>query len=225
MTYEIERKILNGVPLNNIEVQSFLKYFCDYIRKENDINDPLDPNCRICYKTSEDFGRLMLMRFGCDVEKIDIKNDLGIPLTHYSNIIFFNIDGVDKAYLVDMTYSQFFGETIALDGNNNDYELTVYTEKVFGSMEKEPFVEELRKNGFVELNEEILKKYIDAFLDICDVNDKTFAYQNINKKLYDKKVNIKLEKGKVEKLQELKQELLETAELIEKENKQKAQHL
>jgi len=186
MTYEIERKILNNMVLDDNEINTFLSYICDLIRKDSNIEDPFDSNCKVCDETSEKFGKLMLMRFGCDVEKLDISKLLQIPLTHYANIISFNINGNKKTYLVDMTYSQFFGETITLDNGN-----IVSTENVFGKIKDEQFVNMLRKDGFVELNELILKKYIDNFLDICMIKSKSISYQNLNNLFKEKNIKLK----------------------------------
>ena len=121
----------------------------------------------------------MLMVFGCDVELLDIKKELNIPLTHYSNIIFINVDGKEKAYLVDMTYSQFFGESITLDDNRKVNILNIQK-----NIENEEFVIKLRKDGFVELTEEIMHKYIDYFLTMCKIQSKNIAYENINNLIF-----------------------------------------
>lgn len=186
MTYEIERKVLNNMALNDNEVHEFLSYICAIIRKESNIVDPFDSNCMVCDETSEKFGRLMLMRFGCDVEKINISKLLQIPLTHYANIISFDVNDCKKTYLVDMTYSQFFGETITLDNGNK-----VLTYETFSKIKDEQFVNTLRQYGFIELNELILKKYFDKFLDICNIKNKSIAYQNLNKLFEESNIKLK----------------------------------
>lgn len=194
MTYEIERKILNSLSLTDEEVNIFLKYICGLIRKNSNIDDPIDTNCKVCFETSEKFGRLMLLRFGCDVDLLDIKKMLEIPLTHYLNIISFNVNETKKTYLVDMTYSQFFNDNITLDGNDTSSGDVVSTEDTFKKIENNIFVKKLREEGFVELNTNILKQYIDAFLDICKVQNKEIAYKNIEKLLSRNKINISIKK-------------------------------
>ena len=194
LNYEIEKKILNNLSLTDDEVNVFLCFICKEIRQNNQIYDPMDTNCKVCYETSENFGRLTAIRFGCEVEILDIKKILQIPLTHYANFISFNVNGSKKTYLVDMTYSQFFGDTITLDRNKENDEKVVPTQKIFGSIEKELFVQQLRQYGFVELNESILKSYIDAFLDLCEAKNKEQAYENINKLLTKNKINSVLKK-------------------------------
>lgn len=174
MNYEIENKVINDLPLTEDEAYQFLRYFCDYIRRENGIIDPMDSNCKVCTETTKIFGRIMLLHFNYDVELIDIKKMLNIPLTHYSNIILINVDGKEKLYLVDMTYSQFFGEKIVLDNNES-----VNILKSKKEIEKEEFVIKLRKDGFVELTEDILKKYIDYFFSICQKENKNISYADI----------------------------------------------
>lgn len=192
MNYEIERKILNNMSLTDDEVDKFLSFVCEQIRQKNQIYNPMNSDCKACYETSLDFGRVMLMRFGCDVEILDIKKILLIPLTHYANIISFNVNGWKKTYLVDMTYSQFFGDTITLDEDKSHGEIVVPTQRIFGKIKDELFVQQLRSNGFIELNEKLLKQYIDAFLDLCDVKSKEQAYGNMNKLLTNNEINYKL---------------------------------
>lgn len=194
MTYEIEKKILNNIALTDNEVNTFLDFICNLIRKDSQIYDPMDSECKVCDITSEKFGRITSMKFGCDVEKIDIKKLLQIPLTHYANIISFNVNGYKKTYLVDMTYSQFFGDTITLDGDKQNNNVVVSTKKVFSNLENELFVQKLRQNGFVELNKTILKQYIDAFLELCGVKNKNEYYINFEKLLNNNKIDMKIKK-------------------------------
>lgn len=193
MNYEIERKILNNMLLTNDEVNKFLSFFCKFIRENCQIFDPMDTDCKMCYDTSQMFGRIAAMKFGCDVEILDIKKLLQIPLTHYANFISFYVGDLRKIYLVDMTYSQFFGDTITLDGDKESGEV-ISTKKIFGKIEDEKFVQELRENGFIELNENILKKYVDTFLDLCNVQNKEGAYANINGLLMKNEMNYTLKK-------------------------------
>ena len=186
MTYEIENKVINHLPLTEDEAYEFLKYFCDYIRNNNGITNPMDSNCKVCTETTKLFGRIMLMHFGCNIELIDIKKILNIPLTHYSNIIFININGTEKSYLVDMTYSQFFGEEITLDNNER-----INISNIQKDIEKEEFVTKLRKDGFIELTEEILKKYLDYFLIMCKEENKDIVYDNINELFINSKIQNK----------------------------------
>ena len=64
----------------------------------------------------------------------------------------------------------------------------VSTGRVFGKIKEEDFVKKLRQYGFVELNEEILKKYIDAFLDICNVHNKSERYIKLQELLTNRKI-------------------------------------
>jgi len=176
MSKEIENKILSNIPLTENEAYEFLKYFCTHIREDVGIIDTMDPNCKVCDETTQKFGVIMLMYFGCDVEILDIKKILNIPLTHYSNIIYIDVNGEEKIYLVDMTYSQFFGERITLDDNKK-----INISNIRKNMEQQDFVIKLRKDGFVELTNDILKNYFDYFLTICKAQNKSLAYENINK--------------------------------------------
>jgi hypothetical protein len=179
----------NYASTTDEEVNIFLSTICNKIREQNQLIDPMDPECMLCFETSTMFGGITLMNYGCDVDGINIKNLLQIPLTHYANIISFNVNGIKKTYLVDMTYSQFFGKTITLDDNTR-----VSTNKVFGPMKNEPFVVQLRQKGFVELDEYVLKQYIDAFLMICKSRNFKEAYLSVNNLLTKNKIDTVLKK-------------------------------
>lgn len=189
MNNKIMMKVKNGTPLTDNEVDSFLTFICNYIREQNDIIDPMDPECKVCRETFNAFGIIVYINYGCDVESFVIHDLLQIPLTHYANIVSFNVNGVRKTYLVDMTYSQFFGKTITLDDNTR-----VSTKKVFGAIENEPFVVQLRQKGFVELDSNILKKYIDAFLMISKSRNFKEAYASVNELLTKNNINSILKK-------------------------------
>lgn len=187
---DIISKVVNQEELTEEEVNVFLTFICKQVREQNHILDPMNPECKMCFETSLLFGRLMTLRFDhWDIDSLNIKNLLQIPLTHYANIISFNVNGVRKTYLVDMTYSQFFGKTITLDDNNN-----VSTKKVFGSMENDPFVIQLRQKGFVELDSNVLKQYIDAFLMISKCRNFKEAYLRVNELLTKNKIDTILKK-------------------------------
>lgn len=183
MDNDIVKKIVSRKSLTDEEANIFLLSICNEIRKDCNISDPMSSDCKVCFDTSRKFGIIVYANFGCDVDMLNIREKLEIPLTHYANFISLNINGCMKIYLVDMTYSQFFGDTITLDENKENYGRVVSTQNVFGKIEKEPFVLQLRQNGFIELNNTILKKYIDAFLDLCEVKSKEQAYYNVNKLL------------------------------------------
>ena len=82
-----------------------------------------------------------------------------------------------------------------LDGEKEDGQV-VSAKKIFGQIENEIFVQKLRQDGFVELNGYIFKKYIDAFLDLCDVKNKKQVYVNVNQLLTNNKINLVLKKFK-----------------------------
>lgn len=186
MSHEIERKILNNEKLNSDEANSFLSFVCNRIRYEVGIEDPMDTNYTLCYETSLIFGRLMLFNFGLDVDTINIKKLLQIPLTHFFNIVNLNVDGKNVNYLVDMTFSQFFSDDIRLDDIDGEYGSLVSTDSSFKQIENEDFVKKLRQSGFVELDKIALFKYIGAFLRLCNVKDTDKVLVNIESRLLKK---------------------------------------
>lgn len=194
MIRKIEEKIINDIPITINEANTYLKFICEIIRKDSNIHDCMDSDCKVCYETSTKFGILMLMKLDCDTEKINIKDLLKIPLTHHSNIVSFNVEGNRKTYLVDMTYSQFFGDIITLDNN-----IKVNSKIILKELEQELFVENLRKNGFIELEELTFKKYIDVFLNLCNIENKKDYYTNVNKFLTFNKIDFTIKEGVLKK--------------------------
>lgn len=160
---EVIKKVKSNEILTEEEVFNFLSYICNVIRKDTNIYDPMSPDCKVCFDTFLKFGHIMLLKFGCDVSALNIKEEFEIPLTHYANIISFNVNGEKKEYLVDMTFSQFFGENIILDDGK------VVSNEVFKSVEQENWVQNLRKNGFIQLNDDIYNRYIQLFIEICNI--------------------------------------------------------
>ena len=189
---EIIDKFICKIPLTDEEVHQLLGMICNRIREQVGIYDPMDSNCKMCNETSLLFGQLMILRFDHDVERMNIKKLLEIPLTHYANIISINVNGDYKTFLVDMTYSQFFGETITLDDNGKVMDKKVSTKKSFGKIKDKEFVSNLRKYGYVELTGDILIQYIDSLLELCNKKSKIRAYENIEKLLLENKINIKI---------------------------------
>lgn len=158
---EIFDKVVNKISLTDEEVYKFLKFNCDFIRNNTDIIDPMDYDCKWCDETSLKFISAMV-RFDSYADRINIKEYLEIPLTHYFNVISLNVNNEIKTYLVDMTFSQFFADTITLDNQE------VVSTEVFKNLEQELWVENLRKNGFIEANNNFLEIYKNLFIDLCN---------------------------------------------------------
>jgi len=87
-----------------------------------------------------------------------IESDLNC---HYFNIVFYN----NKAYLVDLTYAQFFHQeknvfnrlgVVGLDGCG----VGAY---MMQNEKTKSIVEKIIKDGYIQLNEDIFKTYLDAF--------------------------------------------------------------
>lgn len=159
--FKIIEKVKNNISLTEEEANQFLNYICDFIRKDSNILNPMVNDCKKCDETSLKFGRAMLMEFNCDAEIIDIKHKLEIPLTHYANTVDLIVNDNIKTYLVDMTYSQFFGDSITLDNQE------VVTTEVFSVISEEFWVTNLRQNGFVELTDEVEEIYFNTFVNLC----------------------------------------------------------
>lgn len=158
--FEIINKVKNKASLTEEEANLFLEYVCDFIRKDSKILDPMDSDCKVCDETSSKFISAMF-KFGYNSGFINIKEELDIPLTHLANTIFLNVSEKQKLYLVDMTYSQFFGDSITLDNDE------VVTTEVFNDICEEKWVQNLRQKGFVELTDDIEEVYLNKFVNLC----------------------------------------------------------
>lgn len=157
---EIFDKVVNKISLTDEEVYKFLKFNCDFIRNNTDIIDPMDYDCKRCDETSLKFISAMV-RFDSYADRINIKEYLEIPLTHYFNVISLNVNNEIKTYLVDMTFSQFFADTITLDNQE------VVSTEAFKNIEQDIWVQNLRKNGFVELTDIVKYEYFNSFNNLC----------------------------------------------------------
>ena len=166
MSRDIELKIMNGGSLTEQEAEIYLSWISRDVRKKQNIVDPYDTDCLKCAECSREVNVVML---GSDVTfiPINIRNQLNIPLTHYSTAITLNVNGGLKSYLIDLTYSQFFADKFLLDNSEissirQDIEIT----------DKKIFEDELRSKGFVELTDENLKFYVNNFLELGKVESR-----------------------------------------------------
>lgn len=179
MENELLKKISELESLTKNEANAFLEIICQNIRSKYGIVNPFDTNCKLCNETSTLFGGLLYVKYGFDVERYNIKELLNIPITHFFNTITLNVEGSLNIYLVDMTYSQFFADKVGLDTQKK-----VSTKNSFKKIENEQFVNDLRKNGYILLTDEVLKSYLGAFLDTCKVKDKDSVYKSICDTIY-----------------------------------------
>ena len=97
---EILNKTRSEMVLTEEETIYFLDYYCTRIKKERDY--------KVCFLTTLDVGTEMILRSGLNGSLLNINKDLEIPLSHYSNVIVFNINDRVVPYLIDLTYNQFF---------------------------------------------------------------------------------------------------------------------
>ncbi len=155
---------------------------CKEIRKNYGVVDPFSFDCKVCFETSLMFGRLLYFRYGFDINQYDIKQLLQIPITHYINTINLNVDGDEKTYLVDITFSQFFDKSIILDDGKK-----VSTKSNFKKIEDISFIKNLREKGFVLLTSEVATLYVKSFLAAGGVIKKGSDF----KEIYDVLVNDK----------------------------------
>lgn len=174
MSRDIELKIMNGESLIEEEALTYLNWISKEIRKKQNIVDPYDTDCSKCVECSRDVNVVVM---GSDITfaPINIRNQLNIPLTHYSTAITLRVNEQLKSYLIDLTYSQFFVDQFVLDNSEigsikQDSEIT----------DKKVFEEELRSKGFVELTDENLKFYVNNFLELGNVENKIIKNTRLN---------------------------------------------
>lgn len=119
----------------------------------------------------------MILRSGLNGSLLSINKDLEIPLTHYSNVIVFNVNGKIVPYLIDLTYNQFFKEY------NDDDNYVLLDDFVVGEKQRY-LVDKLNKYGYVELNDELLRIYINLFLDFY--KDKKVNRDNVYRNVVER---------------------------------------
>lgn len=124
-----------------------------------------------------DVGTEMILRSGLNGSLLNISKDLEIPLTHYSNVIVFNINNRVVPYLIDLTYNQFFRAY-------NDDDSYVLLDDFVVSEEQKSLVSKLNKEGYIELNDELLKVYINMFLDFY--KDKKINRDNVYRNVVER---------------------------------------
>ena len=141
--YRILKNISDKLDLNLLNFTNYCKESAKYIKK-------------ICDEKGID--NYLLPIYPGYTNKYNLFNGSGY---HFANIIHYN----NKYYLIDITYSQFFYK----DRNNleriglvNIPGCTAGRFMLFDDINKNIAINIL-KNGYIELNEEIIKRYLDAF--------------------------------------------------------------
>ena len=141
--YRILKNILDKLDLILFNFTNYCRETSKYIKK-------------ICDK--EGIKNYLLPIYPGYTNKINLYNGSGY---HFANIIYYN----NKYYLIDITYSQFFYK----DCNNLERIGIVNVSgcnpgrfMLFDDANKNIAIN-LLKNGYIELNEELLKRYLDAF--------------------------------------------------------------
>lgn len=174
---DILNKTRNGIVLTKEETLYFLNYYCKRIKKEYGIDNSNKCDYKVCFATTMDVGTEMILRSGLNGSLLNINKDLEIPLTHYSNIIVFNVEDKIVPYLIDLTYNQFFKEY----NNDNDY---VFLDDFVINEKQKYLVNKLNKDGYIELNDELLRIYINMFLDFYD--DKEVNRDNVYRNVIER---------------------------------------
>lgn len=174
MSRDIELKIMNGGSLTEKEVETYLNWISKEVRKKQNIIDPYDTDCSKCFECSREVNVVMM---GSDVAftPINIRNNLNIPLTHYSTAITLKVNDQLKSYLIDLTYSQFFKNEFILD-NSEMSSIKQDSEKT----DKKLFEDELRNKGFVEITDENLKFYVNNFFELGKIENRIIKNTRIN---------------------------------------------
>lgn len=174
---DILNKTRSGIVLTDEETIYFLDYYCTRIKKEYGIDNSKKSDYKVCFATTMDVGTEMILRSGLNGSLLNINKDLEIPLTHYSNVIVFNVNGKIVPYLIDLTYNQFFKEY-------NDDDNYVLLDDFVVSEKQRYLVNKLNKDGYVELNDELLRIYINLFLDFY--KDKEVNRDNVYRNVVER---------------------------------------
>ena len=91
--------------------------------------------------------------------------------------IVFNVNNRVIPYLIDLTYNQFFKAY-------NDDDSYVLLDDFVVSEEQKSLVSKLNKDGYIELNDELLKVYINMFLDFY--KDKKINRDNVYRNVVER---------------------------------------
>lgn len=196
MTRELDEKISSGSSITEEEANVFLSHCVEVIRKDVGIFSPKDIDCTKCIEACRDFAEVFLRR-KINFADFNIKKQLNIPLTHYSLIVELNVVNKKTPYLIDITYNQFSKENYE---DNIGNKISVI-KKSKDSMQ-DIFSDELINNGYIKLDEQILKSYIDSFLNVYDNVDKLEVYKNISERLNKFSIDIP---QSIENIQERKE--------------------
>lgn len=174
MSRDIELKIMNGGSLTEKEVETYLNWISKEVRKKQNIVDPYDTDCSKCFECSRKVNIVMM---GSDVTfvPINIRNNLNIPLTHYSTAITLKVNDQLKSYLIDLTYSQFFTDKFVLD-NSEISTIKQDSDKT----DKKIFEDELRNKGFVKLTDQNLRFYVNNFLELGKIESRLIKNTRLN---------------------------------------------
>lgn len=226
---KINNKIYEELDLTSEEANYFLTYYCNMIKHHYYLDDPNNNDYRVCFATSHDLEYLMAVRFNLYVSRLDISKLLNIPLTHYSDVVTINIDGKRKVYLVDLTYKQFFKEDEDLkkyyEDNNEEIGYVLFDDYIKSNKEKY-FVDSLLNSGFIELNDELLRIYINSFLYKYNKRDDINTYQkvidNIKKEVFIDVSKIKYTKEELILLERLRNDILNIMDDREQDTKGKS---
>lgn len=197
MTDEIKLKVTSGDSLSEKEAEIYLDFIANEVRNGQGIVDPEDSDCTKCFECSRDTGLTVSPKY--KVQLINIKEQLNLPITHYSTAVVLNVNNKPKSYLVDLTYAQFFKEEFVLD----NLEIGHINRKN-ESLEKKYFEGQLIVKGYVELNEENIRFYLDNFFELCKIEHnivRNSRYDDFVRYLKKKEVQL----NKVNKSLELKE--------------------
>lgn len=169
----ILNKTRNGKLLTQEEVEYFLNFYSEKIKEEYNLDGTDCANYKVCYSTSLDVSTEMILRSGLNGSLLNINKELQIPLVHYSNVIVFYTENEISAYLIDLTYNQFFRKY------NNDSD--IYCDEVISDANRQHVVDSLNNKGYFKLDNELLKAYIDIFKETYHDNtiSNEDAYRNV----------------------------------------------
>lgn len=226
---KINNKIYKQLDLTSEEANYFLIYYCNMIKHHYNLDDPNNNDYRVCFATSHDLEYLMAVRFNLYVSRLDISKLLNIPLTHYSSVVILNVEGKRNPYLVDLTYTQFFKEDEDLkkyyEDNNEEIGYVLFDDYIRTNKEKY-CVDSLLNDGFIELNDELLRIYINSFLYKYNKRDDVNAYQevidNIKKEAFIDVSKIKHTKEELILLERFRDDILNIIDNKEKDIKGKS---
>lgn len=170
----LENEAINILNWTVLNAKENLKEILKCLGK--DINDSLSGFCEI----TQAISLIPLENIGIKVTKNTAKDSFGYLYNHAFGTATFNIISnekiIEKTYLIDISYKQFFSTSKCNYGYYYKKDAIAPDPGYFADKE---FARKLLANGYIELNSETAIKYGKPFCESCRIKSNINFYNNI----------------------------------------------